>query len=264
MFLLHYMGAGTYDMLCDKLSPSNPEDNTYEEIVKLLSEHFNPKPNVILENYRFNLCRQNEDETCAEYLVTLRRLATNCGSYLNTALRNQFVFGLRNSTIQSRLLEKADLTIDSAINMANTCEAAAKGGMELHQGTNNMVVDLIGDRKKVKKLQQPKENKKCFRCGSGKHLANQCVHRDTICHFCKLKGHIRRVCLKASRHLNQISEDISEDEQNLVEEINQIYEGDVKNIQNEKWPRIVLKSRIDSKLTVPQYVLKSILVHLYQ
>ncbi|XP_073830549.1 uncharacterized protein [Musca autumnalis] len=210
MFLLHYMGAGTYDMLCDKLSPSNPEDKT------------------------FNLCRQKEDETCAEYLVTLRRLATNCdfGSYLNTALRNQFVFGLRNSTIQSRLLEKADLTIDSAINMANTCEAAAKGGMELHQGTNNMVVDLIGDRKKVKKLQQPKENKKCFRCGSGKHLANQCVHGDTICHFCKLKGHIRRVCLKASRHLNQISEDISEDEQNLVEEINQIYEGDVKNIQN--------------------------------
>lgn len=97
MFFLPYMGAGTYDMLCDKLSPTTPENETYEDIVALLSNHFNPKPNVILENYRFNLCRQKENEKCAEYLVTLRRLAANCdfGEYLNTALRNQFVFGLK-------------------------------------------------------------------------------------------------------------------------------------------------------------------------
>lgn len=84
-------------MLCDKLSPTTPENKTHEDIVALLSNHFNPKPNVILENYLFNLCRQQEDETYAKYLVTLRRLAANCdfGENLNTALRNQFVFGLK-------------------------------------------------------------------------------------------------------------------------------------------------------------------------
>ncbi|XP_075150783.1 uncharacterized protein LOC142224891 [Haematobia irritans] len=132
MFLLHYMGAGTYDMLCEKLAPSTPEESTYEQIVIRLSEQFNPKPNVILENYRFNLCRQKENETCAEYLVNLRRLAANCdiGKYLNTALRNQFVFGLKNSRIKSRLLEKADLTLKSAIDTASIFEAADRGGME--------------------------------------------------------------------------------------------------------------------------------------
>ncbi|XP_075159734.1 uncharacterized protein K02A2.6 isoform X1 [Haematobia irritans] len=242
MFLLHYMGAGTYDMLCDKLAPVTPEESTYERIVNLLSEHFNPKPNVILENYRFNLCRQKENETCAEYLINLRRLAANCdfGEYLNTALRNQFVFGLKNSRIQSRLLEKADLTLQSAINTASIFEAAERGGMELHQGASNeQVVDMIVDKRKAKKAHEGRGGKACFRCGSEKHLANQCNHKETVCYACKKKGHLRRMCLKTSRQLNLISDEECEPEGTLVEEMFPIYEGHVKTIQNEE----IIKNR---------------------
>ncbi|KAM8707498.1 hypothetical protein ACLKA7_005042 [Drosophila subpalustris] len=53
--LLHYLGAATYNVFCDKLAPRTPEQLDFKEISDLLSEHFDPKPNEILENYRFNM-----------------------------------------------------------------------------------------------------------------------------------------------------------------------------------------------------------------
>ncbi|XP_037932619.1 uncharacterized protein LOC119667401 [Teleopsis dalmanni] len=103
-FLLHYMGASTYNVLCDKLLPKTPEENTYKQIVQILDEHFNLTPNDILENYRFHLRKQKAEETCEEFLLELRKLAVHCNfrTYLDTALRNQFVFGLNNQRIQSK------------------------------------------------------------------------------------------------------------------------------------------------------------------
>lgn len=48
-------------------------------------------------------------------------------------MRNQFVFGLRNQKIQSRLLEKKYLTLDGAVNAATAYECVERGGVELHQ-----------------------------------------------------------------------------------------------------------------------------------
>lgn len=89
---------------------------SYKEITKVLEEHFDPAPNEILENYRFYLRKQEDGESCAEYVVVLRRMAATCnfGEYMEKALRNQFVFGLRNQLIQSRLLEQKDLTLNKA------------------------------------------------------------------------------------------------------------------------------------------------------
>lgn len=41
-YLLHFIGAETYDTLCDLVSPNIPEQNTYTEVCKLLSDHFDP------------------------------------------------------------------------------------------------------------------------------------------------------------------------------------------------------------------------------
>lgn len=52
MYLLHYMGSQTYNILCDKLAPIDPAEITYDEITRILGEHFEPKLNEILEIYR--------------------------------------------------------------------------------------------------------------------------------------------------------------------------------------------------------------------
>ena len=42
-------------------------------------------------------------------------------------------------------------------------------------------------------------NKKCFRCGSSKHLAPNCKHKNDTCRYCHKKGHFEKVCFKKQR-----------------------------------------------------------------
>lgn len=70
--LITYMGSEAYDTLCDKLSPEKPLDKSFEEITKTLKDFFEPEKNEILENYRFHLRKQKENETVNEFLVAFR------------------------------------------------------------------------------------------------------------------------------------------------------------------------------------------------
>ncbi|XP_055910903.1 uncharacterized protein K02A2.6-like [Eupeodes corollae] len=132
-FLLHFMGSETYDILCDKLSPAQPNDKTFKDIVELLEQHFNPDPLEIVENYKFHLRKQQEGENVCEFLVNLRRLAASCnfGEYLLTALRNQFVFGLKSKVMQNRCLEQRKLTLEMALDIAKGIELSEEGGVVL-------------------------------------------------------------------------------------------------------------------------------------
>lgn len=221
--LLHYMGATTYNVLCDKVLPNEPETLQYEVIVSTLENHFNPKANEILENYRFHLRKQQSGESCEQFLVALRLLAKGCnfGDYLNIALRNQLVFGLKNQAIQNRLLEKKSLTLDDAINIAKAYEVAEKEGCELHQKGATSEVNKIHEKQRAKSPEKKTANtkgqertarekdkviksKQCFRCGNANHMANKCKFRDVVCHYCKKRGHLRKMCLKENKSVNVI------------------------------------------------------------
>ncbi|XP_058444176.1 uncharacterized protein K02A2.6-like [Malaya genurostris] len=215
--LLHFMGGETYDIICDKIAPQKPQTLTYAEIVRLLETHFNPEPLEILENFRFKSRKQGDDrpeETIDEYLIALRKLAITCnfGEYLNTALRNQLVFGLKDRAIQSRLLEVRNLTLDRAREISVSMELSSKGGREIQSKQGKPDVNLVessrsGTKTKVKKSntnakcnESAGSNKKgCYRCGNTAHFANKCPHITTVCHFCKMKGHLQKVCLKAKK-----------------------------------------------------------------
>ncbi|XP_058064914.1 uncharacterized protein LOC131214591, partial [Anopheles bellator] len=208
LMLLHYIGSENYDIVADKLAPVKPHAKTYAEIVKLLQEHFTPKPLEILENFRFKCCKQGE-ESIDDYLLLLKKLAITCnfGDYLNTALRNQFVFGLKNRGIQARLLEVRDLTLDKAHDLAVAMEMSARGGDEI-QGQEKNDIWLLRQANKSTKGRKPMHADRldkggtntsttaCYRCGNTQHLANKCAHVNTICHACKKTGHISKVCLK--------------------------------------------------------------------
>ena len=60
-------------------------DKTFEEITKKLTDHFDPKPLIIVERYHFHKREQASGETLAEYVAELRRLATKCnfGTHLD-------------------------------------------------------------------------------------------------------------------------------------------------------------------------------------
>ncbi|XP_055526941.1 uncharacterized protein K02A2.6-like [Wyeomyia smithii] len=213
-FLLHLMGPDTYEIACDKVAPQSPRTMTYQAIIDVLEGHFNPQPLEISENFRFKCRKQGDknasspDETIDEYLTALRRIAVTCnfGNYLETALRNQLVFGMKSNDIRARLLERRQLTLADARDVAVGMELSLKGGAEIEGAYAKQEVHALHNQqgkakhKKVGGSSQssgkPASDLQCYRCGDKSHVAKKCRHLNTVCSYCKIKGHLERVCMK--------------------------------------------------------------------
>ena len=75
-----------------------------------------PKPLIIAERFKFHRPNQREGETVAQYLAELRNLTEqrDFKDYLEEALRDWLVCGLRSEVIQRRLLAEENLTLKKA------------------------------------------------------------------------------------------------------------------------------------------------------
>ncbi|XP_055613053.1 uncharacterized protein K02A2.6-like [Uranotaenia lowii] len=223
--LLHYMGAETYDVVSDKLAPAKPKDQAYAAIVKILEEHFNPEPLEIVEcvNFLFRRqCAEREDETINEFLVALRKLAMTCnfGDYLNNALRNQLVIGLKSDAIRARLLEVRGLTLEKARDIAVSMELSVKGGYEIRSLQCKSEVSLVehqyaksaSARSRIAKPGTSTSDMKrngCYRCGNAQHYADKCPYLNSFCRHCGRRGHLQKVCLQKNANksdTNQLEE----------------------------------------------------------
>ena len=92
---------------------------------------------VIAERFYFHRRSQVAGESVAEYIAELRRLATNYefGEYLEQALRDRLVCGLKHEPTQKRLLSEAMLSLAKAIEIAQSVEAAEMNALKLKGGT---------------------------------------------------------------------------------------------------------------------------------
>ena len=86
--------------------PSKPANKKFKELVQMMTNHQNTKPNSIVERFQFNNQNRKQEESIAECIAELRRLAEhfNYGTILKDMLRERLVCGLKNECIQQRLL----------------------------------------------------------------------------------------------------------------------------------------------------------------
>ncbi|XP_029178410.1 uncharacterized protein K02A2.6-like [Nylanderia fulva] len=117
--------------------------NDYESLTAKLEEFYDPAPLEIAENFKFHQRRQIEGEQVQQFAAALHKLSLHCkfGSYLKTALRNQLVFGLSSKKIQTRLLEKKELTYEEAVQIATTMELSEQGATSLQNGATSPTAD---------------------------------------------------------------------------------------------------------------------------
>ncbi|XP_064464895.1 uncharacterized protein LOC135376222, partial [Ornithodoros turicata] len=192
------IGKKVYKTLKDLLLPSKPEEKSFKDLVKVLSEHYGPTSQVIAERFKFNRRYQGEGESVAVFAVALKHMAAKCefGQFLDDALRDRFVAGLRNPAIQTGLLKKKELTFETACEFAKSVELAEREsrGFRPVAGTDAEVHAIKKtSRKPVSGSETRTAKNKCYRCGE-EHDANSCRYRKTRCYHCKRTGHLSRVC----------------------------------------------------------------------
>ncbi len=193
---LSVIGAKTYSLLRDLLSPEKPQDKPLPVLFKKLKDHYEPKPLVIAERFCFHRRDQGASESIAEYTAELRRLAIHCefGEYLNDALRDRLVCGLRNTGIQKRLLSEDKLTLAKEEEIAQGIEAAETSAKRLHGGVLAAVDKVTSRAGKTSTPVWKKHNTPCYRCGGRGHAPSACRFREATCHKCQKTGHIAKAC----------------------------------------------------------------------
>ena len=108
--------------VCD---PEEPRLKPYEKLCELLKAHLSPVVSVVAERFKFRNCLQ-ESEQIHEYVIKLKSAAQQCrfGIFLNEALRDQFVAGIRDGELRKQLLRQEDVSFEKATAIARTWEAA--------------------------------------------------------------------------------------------------------------------------------------------
>ena len=116
-------------------TPHKPNVISYQELVKRVTAHFNPRPSKIVARFKFNSHSQELGETIADYVSELRKLSEFCefGQSLDDMLCDRPVCGLAEQRVQQRLLAERDLTFDRAMKIAQAMEIAVRETRDLQQ-----------------------------------------------------------------------------------------------------------------------------------
>ena len=185
---LSTVGARHYDLLREKLAPVLPKSKTLDDLKAILLEYYEPKRLEIAERFAFYRRTQGPTESVSEYLAELRKCMIRCkfqADRVDEILCDQLVCGLRHETTQKHLLSVDNLTLDKAVQLAQSMEAADMLSKSLKDsGSASAPVNQVPSGKR----------RKCYRCGKTGHGEKTYRYREAECHHCHKKGHIASVC----------------------------------------------------------------------
>ena len=193
-FLL-VIGPRIFKLLRNLITPNKPGDKSYEELVKVLKDHFSSKQSEIVQRSKFYSRLRKPGENVSSYVADLRALADHCsfGNSLDIMIHDRLICGINEHSIQKRLLTEGNkLTLDKAIRIAQSYETAQKDATELLP--NETVPQPVHRVQPALAAQSQAHNKKCYRCARPGHLPSACRFKKERCHKCHKIGHIKRAC----------------------------------------------------------------------
>lgn len=264
LMLLSSLPPELHQKAYDLCSPSDPRDQEYEELVKILTEYLDPKPSIWACQHKFISRMQEVNESITTYTSELKRLAQDCEftcdnckkSICNNFLTLQFIRGLRDRDIKTKILEKHTVTnFADLIRTATAIELAKSDSEFITQSPKTSYQVNIRSKNRITNYKTPLTIRdlrgKCFRCGSADHRANDCKCINDTCNKCQRKGHVAQVCLqppKTNFQIDSINE--TENSTTLQEDtINDDTPWYINVIRSNKSDKYMIKILIDGKTT---------------
>ena len=234
--LLSVIGPTTYSLLRNLVSPVKPAEKSYTDLIKALKNHYTPTPSTTVQRFKFQARVRNKGESVAPYVSELRKLAEHCafGAGLDERLRDQFISGIADETVQKKLLSRDVPTFAEANKIALSHEIANRNVSIFLPTQNTPTSSSINKVKSStprrrsthpntptrtptrttmpstpvrtptasgrKPMSRQPTKRQCFRCGRPNHLAPDCPMKDRECHYCHKIGHLAHVCFAKNKN----------------------------------------------------------------
>lgn len=267
---LTVIGPEAYEVLKSLVVPASPGEKSYAVVKQLLIEHYSPKSSVIAERCKFNRRVQDEHESVEDFIVELKHLARKCdfGNFLQDALRDRLVAGIRNEESQRALFAEENLTFEGACKIALDRELAARDTALMQSRDKEASLNAIKSRQKgrskgskPKDIQGPKKER-CERCGRS-HASNVCWYKSFVCRKCSRVGHLQKMCpnTRVPKNTNALEcsdEDTEHDVYHFINTTQSCYEV---SVQVEGKPLIMQIDTGAAVTIVPESVYDSVFPH---
>lgn len=164
------------------------------------------------------------------------------------------VRGLNNKRIQRRLLGERHLTLDKAVDLSTSLEAAEKEVETLAKTYQETLEPAVNFLSKEEKQVTPIEVT-CFCCGKPNHKVTVCKYKNLTCNTCGKRGHLAVVC-KSSRRVKDMEKlgakriiKKSVDKQNFIEDNNAESFNNLFHISSDGEKPITMQLLVEGKRT---------------
>ncbi|XP_058026040.1 uncharacterized protein LOC131191673 [Ahaetulla prasina] len=227
-FFLTNCGSKVFRMAVNLLSPRPVHQVDWSVLQETLKAYYEPTPSKYSQRFDFRMRLQLEGEPIADFIASLRQASSMCefGAYLDEALLDQFIWGLRDGQLRRMLLARRNLSLTTAIDEATVYEQSHRAALKMQQpgvsrappayreapvhyesaqahtsSSNSFEEGEEEEATTVCRTERSPRKKSfefpCSSCG-GNHQRNNCRFRDATCRRCEKKGHLAHVCRATS------------------------------------------------------------------
>ena len=187
--LLH---SGAIELLEIYYTPvSEDQDTSFNDCVAVLDNYFTPEVNVPFERHVFRQMQQMEGETIDQFVCRLRQKAISCEfPNVDEAIGDQIIEECRDPKLRRKFLEKsseATLTVLQETARVHEVVNAQMQSMKRPEQVNKLSPNDRQAKEKGTKGKKPGKERKCYRCGETRHLAQDmsCPALDKTCNKCR-------------------------------------------------------------------------------
>lgn len=229
-----------------------PEDDKkkFQAVLDAFERYCSPRKNVVFNRFNFFNRIQQDGELFDHFATDLKKLAKDCEfeQQETSLIRDRIIIGIRDISLQEKLLQESDLKLEQATELCRAHEASKQQARVL-QDASASVVGCKGPEVIVihkKRQADTSENVNfydCRRCGT-KHGPRSCPAFNEKCKTCGRVGHFavgcyaknsRKLKYKQSRRVKveemvgSSEESEGEDSNFLMEQINLVHEINYHN-----------------------------------
>ena len=198
--LLYQAGQETQEIF-ETLTDSGED---FKTAIDKLDAYFSPKKNVDYETFRFRQASQKNDETIAQFVTRLRKLALHCEfNDVEKEIKAAVIQNCLSKRLRRYALREEDMTLDKILAKAcalESSEVQATGMEESHSsGKPSESVHQIRTKgptfRRVAQKSAPTQVNVCRQCGfSWPHTKGPCPAKGKSCNKCGKLNHFAKMC----------------------------------------------------------------------